>query len=156
MERIWAPWRRAYVEAGGGDGCIFCEKPARGDDRAAHIVRRGRTCFSMLNRFPYNGGHMMVAPFRHAASLDALVADELAELFAMVRDSISLLAGKVRPDGFNVGMNLGRAAGAGVAGHLHVHVVPRWDGDTNFMPVAAGVKVIPQSLDEMHALLTVP
>jgi ATP adenylyltransferase len=108
----------------------------------------------MLNLFPYNGGHLMIAPFRHVADLDGLDDRELAGLIALVRDSISLLKRTLRPDGFNVGINLGPAAGAGVADHVHVHVVPRWSGDTNFMPVTAGTKVIPQALDVMYEVLT--
>jgi ATP adenylyltransferase len=108
----------------------------------------------MLNLFPYNGGHLMVAPFRHVADLDGLEDRELAGLIALVRDSISLLKRRLRPDGFNVGINLGLVAGAGVADHVHVHLVPRWSGDTNFMPVTAGTKVIPQALDAMYEVLT--
>ncbi len=153
MERIWAPWRSAYVGRGAPEGCIFCDKPAAGDDRLNHIVVRGESCFSMLNRYPYNNGHLMVAPFRHAAGLEELTSAELHQLILLVKDSVALLKTALSPAGFNVGINLGMAAGAGVAGHLHVHLVPRWEGDTNFMPVTAGTKVIPQSLDEMYALL---
>lgn len=152
MQHMWAPWRGAYVGKGAPAGCIFCDKP-RGSDRANHIVARAKTCFSMLNLFPYNNGHLMVAPFRHAAGLGELTPEELQGIITLVRDSVALLEEKLSPAGFNVGINLGAAAGAGVAGHLHVHVVPRWEGDTNFMPVTAETKVIPQSLDEMHALL---
>lgn len=153
MEHLWAPWRSAYVGQGAPEGCIFCDKPRGGDDRVNHIVARAATCFSMLNRFPYNGGHLMVAPFRHAAGLEDLSIEELQGLIVMVRDSVALLKRALSPAGFNVGINLGSAAGAGVVGHVHVHVVPRWRGDSNFMPVTAGTKVIPQSLDEMYALL---
>ncbi len=154
MENLWAPWRRQYIEEGPPRGCIFCDKAAAGNDAASHIVARSETCFSMLNRFPYNGGHLMVAPFRHVSGLDGLGPRELAGLIMLVRDSIALLSERLRPDGYNVGINLGSAAGAGVVGHLHVHVVPRWNGDTNFMPVVAGAKVVPQALDEMYRLLT--
>ena len=153
MERLWAPWRMAYISQGEPEGCIFCDKPAAGDDRLNHIVVRGESCFSMLNRYPYNNGHLMVAPFRHAAGLEELTSAELHQLILLVKDSVALLKTALSPAGFNVGINLGMAAGAGVAGHLHVHLVPRWEGDTNFMPVTAGTKVIPQSLDEMYALL---
>jgi ATP adenylyltransferase len=154
MEQMWAPWRKQYIEQGASRGCIFCDKPAQGDDAKNHIVKRSGTCFAMLNLFPYNGGHLMVAPFRHVAGLDGLEPHELTDLIALVRDSVALLSSKLGPDGFNVGINLGRTAGAGVAGHVHIHVVPRWDGDTNFMPVIAGTKVIPQALDEMYGTLT--
>ena len=153
MEHLWAPWRSAYIEQGAPEGCIFCDKPRGGDDCANHIIARAATCFSMLNRFPYNGGHLMAASFRHAAELEDLSVEELQGLIVMVRDSVALLKRVLSPAGFNVGINLGGAAGAGVAGHVHVHVVPRWQGDTNFMPVTAGTKVIHQSLDEMYGLL---
>lgn len=154
MEHLWAPWRGVYIGQGAPEGCIFCDKPRGDDDRANHIISRAENCFSMLNRFPYNGGHLMVAPFRHVAGLEDLAPGELQGLIVMVRDSVALIKCALSPEGFNVGINLGVAAGAGVAGHVHVHVVPRWQGDTNFMPVTAGTKVIPQSLDGMYALLT--
>lgn len=153
MENIWAPWRRHYIERGAGEGCFFCDKPREGDDRKNRIVARGESCFSMLNLFPYNGGHLMAAPFRHVAGLDGLELEELTSLIVLVRDSISLLKEKLSPDGFNVGINLGSVAGAGVAGHVHIHVVPRWSGDTNFMPVVGETKVISQALDGMYELL---
>jgi len=153
MKQLWAPWRKSYIEQGTSGGCIFCDNAKGRNDRKNHIVSRAATCFSMLNLFPYNGGHLMVAPFRHVAVLDGLEDRELAGLIALVRDSISLLKRALRPDGFNVGMNLGLVAGAGVAHHVHVHVVPRWSGDTNFMPVISGTKVIPQALDEMYEML---
>lgn len=154
MQHLWAPWRGEYIEQGEADGCIFCDEPRKGDDRTRHILHRAETCFSMLNRFPYNGGHLLVAPFRHLAALADLQPRELAGLFELVRDSVSLLARVLSPDGFNIGINLGRAAGAGVADHLHVHVVPRWAGDTNFMPALGETKVISHSLDEMYRRLT--
>jgi ATP adenylyltransferase len=153
MERLWAPWRGAYIERGAPDGCIFCDKPRAGDDRANHILSRSEACFSMLNRYPYNGGHLMVAPFRHVAGLDGLSPAELQGIMLLVRDSVELLRRVLSPAGFNVGINLGGEAGAGVAGHLHVHVVPRWKGDTNFMAVTGGTKVISQALDEIYARL---
>ncbi|MCX6357858.1 MAG: HIT domain-containing protein [Candidatus Aureabacteria bacterium] len=154
MERLWAPWRKGYVEAGAPRGCIFCEKSDAGDDAKHHIIARGKSCFSLLNRFPYNGGHLMVAPFRHVAALDALTDEELLELMRMIRDQAALLRRRLSPDGFNIGINIGRVAGAGVADHLHVHVVPRWSGDTNFMPATADTKVISHALDEMYSRLT--
>jgi len=154
MKQLWAPWRKRYIEQGTPGGCIFCDKAKERADRKNRIVIRTATCFSMLNLFPYNGGHLMVAPFRHVADLDGLEDRELTGLIALVRDSISLLKRRLRPDGFNVGINLGLVAGAGVADHVHVHLVPRWSGDTNFMPVTAGTKVIPQALDAMYKMLT--
>lgn len=153
MEHLWAPWRSAYIGRGAPEGCIFCDKPRVGDDRASRIIARAATCFSMLNRFPYNGGHLMVAPFRHAAGLEELAPEELLGLATMVRDSVALLKRALSPEGFNVGINLGGVAGAGVPGHVHIHVVPRWQGDTNFMPVTAGTRVVSHSLDEIYARL---
>jgi len=154
MKRIWAPWRKHYVEQGTPEGCIFCLKAAAGDDVKQHVIARGESCFSMLNRFPYNSGHLMVSPFRHLPGLGSLDVRELTEMMVMVRDSISLLDRKLGPDGFNVGINLGRAAGAGVADHVHIHIVPRWEGDTNFMLVLGETRVIPHALDEMYEKLT--
>ncbi len=154
MKRIWAPWRKQYIEQGSPQGCIFCDKVGKGDDKKNHVVKRGEKCFCVLNRFPYNGGHLMIAPYRHVGDLKNLSVDELTELMVMVRDSIALLKDKLGTDGFNVGMNLGRVAGAGVEDHVHIHIVPRWNGDTNFMPVIADTKVIPQALDDMHKILT--
>lgn len=154
MEHIWAPWRKEYIQQGTPEGCIFCDKPRGSDDKKNHIIARAETCFSMLNLFPYNSGHLMVAPFRHVASLDDLEIDQLTGLSVLLRDSIALLKRTLDPDGFNVGINLGRVAGAGVVDHIHIHLVPRWNGDTNFMPVTAGTKVIPQSLDDMYDILT--
>jgi ATP adenylyltransferase len=154
MKRIWAPWRKEYIEEGSPQGCIFCDKPADGDDRKNHIVKRAETCFCMLNRYPYNGGHLMVAPYRHIADLDGLEVKEITNLMVMVRDSVSLLKEKLSPDAFNIGSNIGRVAGAGITAHFHIHIVPRWNGDTNFMPVVAGTKVIPHSLDDMYGILT--
>jgi ATP adenylyltransferase len=154
MKKLWAPWRKSYIEQGMPQGCIFCSKAKGRNDRKNHVLSRAETCFSMLNLFPYNGGHLMVAPFRHVADLDGLESAELTELIALVRDSIALLKRALKPDGFNVGVNLGLVAGAGVVDHVHVHVVPRWNGDTNFMPVISDTKVIPQSLDAMYETLT--
>jgi len=134
------------AEASKSKGCIFCEKPAQGRDEENLIVWRGETCFVILNRFPYNNGHFMVAPYRHVARLDELTGEETLELWRLVSVGISVIEGTMNPDGFNVGINLGRAAGAGVEDHIHVHVVPRWEGDTNFMPVLADTKVIPEHL----------
>jgi ATP adenylyltransferase len=154
MERMWAPWRREYIESDPPDRCIFCVKIGARDDAENHIIKRGETCFCMLNRYPYNVGHVMIAPHRHVASLRDLTSAEVTELFTMVGVVVELLREKIKADGFNVGINLGRIAGAGVEDHIHVHVVPRWNGDTNFMPVTADTKVLPQSLDDMYRLLT--
>lgn len=147
MEKLWAPWRMAYIGTPAPQGCIFCEKPAAGQDDRNWIVLRGEHAFAMLNAFPYNNGHLMVAPFRHTADLETLRPEEQAEIFDLTRLCVTLLRVAYAPDGYNVGINLGRVAGAGVADHLHLHIVPRWNGDTNFMPVIADTKVLPDSLD---------
>ncbi|HUV05862.1 MAG TPA: HIT domain-containing protein [Armatimonadota bacterium] len=147
MERLWAPWRMQYIEQGGRvRECLFCELPAQLKDEENFVLYRGETGFIMLNSFPYNSGHLMVAPFKHTADMYELEDDELLEISHLIRYSVRLLTAAVQPDGFNLGMNLGRSAGAGVADHIHWHIVPRWNGDTNFMPVTAGTKVLPESL----------
>jgi ATP adenylyltransferase len=139
----------AYVSgAPPAPGCLFCHALDAGDDAGQKILERGATAFLMLNAFPYATGHVMAAPNRHVASPEDLEEPESADLFRVTRQAIAALRAVYRPDGFNLGANVGRAAGAGVEGHLHLHVVPRWAGDTNFMPVVAGVKVLPESLDE--------
>ncbi len=150
MERpLWAPWRMEYIESPGAQGCIFCEFPAEegeGADERNLVVHRGARVYTLLNRFPYNSGHLMVVPRAHVARLEDLEAGEFAELHEELRRAVAVLRQAYRPDGFNVGMNLGRVAGAGIADHLHYHVVPRWGGDTNFMPVLAETKVIVEHL----------
>ena len=156
MERIWAPWRLAFVEAAAGGGplaCVFCEAPERGDDVAALIVRRGATCYALLNLYPYTNGHLMVAPYRHVAQPGELTDEERAELWALLDEGLAALDATMAPHAANVGLNLGRAAGQGIEGHLHLHVVPRWHGDTNFMPVLADTRVIPQALDDTCRVL---
>lgn len=146
MEKIWAPWRMAYIEVEKPADCIFCSKPRARDDRRELVLFRGELAFVVLNKFPYNNGHLMVAPYRHTADLPGLSSAEQAELMALTCFCSRLLAEAFGPDGYNLGMNLGKTAGAGVAEHLHLHVVPRWDGDTNFMPVLAETKVLPDAL----------
>lgn len=148
MKRLWAPWRMAYIENEATSGCIFCDKPKAGD-REAYVVTRGKFAFVMLNIFPYNNGHLLVAPYRHTADLGDLGADERLEMMDLTALGIDLLKQTSSPDAFNVGANLGRVAGAGVADHLHFHIVPRWNGDTNFMPVLADVKVLPEALESV-------
>jgi ATP adenylyltransferase len=152
FERLWTPWRMEYVDSasGGGDSCIFCDALAAGDE-VNHIVHRGETAFVMLNAFPYNTGHVMVAPLRHAAELSDLSESERADLMETTNRTIGVIRSAMSPDGFNTGMNLGKVAGAGVPGHLHIHVVPRWAGDTNFMPVTADTKVLPELLQDTAA-----
>ena len=148
MERLWAPWRMAYVEVSTPSGCIFCEKPLEEKDTENLILHRGTTAFVMLNAFPYNNGHLMIVPNRHVGTLAATTADERAELMRLTRHAEIALTEAYAPQGINVGMNLGRPAGAGIVDHLHVHLVPRWTGDTNFMSVVGNVRVLPEELGE--------
>jgi ATP adenylyltransferase len=149
-ERLWAPWRFSYIEGDKESGCIFVDLPAQQDDRKNLILHRGKTAFVILNAFPYNNGHLMVAPYRHTADMADLTDEELLEINSLIRDCIRWLSTAYRPEGFNVGANLGKAAGAGIESHLHWHVVPRWNGDTNYMPVIGDVRVLPQSLEESY------
>ena len=156
MERLWTPWRMEYIKgADAADTCFLCEAPnldPEQDDRT-YILHRGRDAFVILNIYPYNTGHLMVAPYRHTADLESLGAEEGLEGFGLLRRSVEALKGAFDPHGFNIGMNLGRVAGAGIPDHLHFHVVPRWGGDTNFMPVLSDTKVLPEMLDETYAKL---
>jgi len=146
MEHLWAPWRMEYVLMEKPEGCIFCQKLEEGKDEANFVLFRGRANFVMMNLFPYNPGHLMVAPHRHTSELEDLTQKELLEHFELVRRMVSLLKKSVGAQGFNIGLNLEEVAGAGVAEHLHTHIVPRWLGDTNYMPVTAGTKVIPEGV----------
>jgi ATP adenylyltransferase len=144
-----------YIQAAKGEpeGCIFCDLPRLGDDADARILHRGELGFVMLNTFPYNPGHLMVAPFRHIGDLGSLTDGELLELGRLLQISVGALRGEMEPHGFNVGMNLGRVAGAGYPDHLHWHVVPRWNGDTSFMPVIGQTHVLPELLEESYRKL---
>ena len=155
--RIWAPWRLEYVKDASKDveeECVFCAKPALGDDETALIVHRGERCFVILNLYPYTNGHLMVTPYEHIGKLQEIDAETSAEMFALAQTSMSHLETVYRPHGFNVGFNQGRSAGAGVEHHIHMHVVPRWGGDTNFMPVIADHRVMPQSLEDSYRVLS--
>jgi ATP adenylyltransferase len=155
MERLWAPWRLQYVKSASDADemeCVFCAKQGA-DDHDALVVHRGERCFAMLNLYPYTNGHLMVAPYRHLAKPGDLDADERAELWELFARSLDVLDATLKPHGANAGLNLGRPAGAGVEGHLHLHVVPRWNGDVNFMPVLADVRVMAQHLDDTWQLL---
>jgi ATP adenylyltransferase len=150
-ERLWTPWRMAYIrQAGRDEGCVLCALPAAGDDPANHILGRGELVYALLNSFPYNPGHLMVVPFRHVGEYGDLTPEELSEIMAMTGKAIAALQAESGPHGFNLGMNLGRVSGAGIADHLHLHLVPRWGGDTNFMPIVAQTKVLPELLDETY------
>jgi ATP adenylyltransferase len=155
-QRIWAPWRLPYVKGASKDSedeCIFCTKPAADDDEANLIVHRGERCFVILNLFPYTNGHLMVAPYEHLATLGDLDPDTLAEMMRLTQRAMAVLEEKYEPHGYNVGFNQGRVAGAGVEHHIHMHVVPRWGGDTNFMPVLADTRVMPETLEDSYAVL---
>lgn len=154
MERLWAPWRLQYVTQEKPGGCIFCDKPLLNDDRHNYIVRRGQTAFVLLNAFPYNNGHLMVAPFAHIPALEELPSETLHEMMDLAQDCARALKSEFGAEGLNLGFNLGACAGAGIKDHVHMHLVPRWPGDTNFMPVVADVRVIPQSLDQSYELLS--
>jgi ATP adenylyltransferase len=152
MQVLWAPWRMAYVGGPKEPGCIFCNALTTQDLRT-HLVLLQRPAVVMLNRFPYVSGHIMVAPQRHVADLGALPAEEFQTLMAILQRAATLLADTYHPQGMNIGLNLGAAAGAGVADHMHWHIVPRWNGDTNFMPMLADVRVVPEHLDATYERL---
>jgi ATP adenylyltransferase len=153
VERLWAPWRLEYVgKADEQEGCIFC-RAAESDDEAGFVVRRGGDAFVLLNKFPYASGHLMVAPYRHVGEFSELEDGEAVEIHRLAAQGMGALAELYGPQGYNVGWNLGRIAGAGVIDHVHLHLVPRWAGDTNFMPVLADVKVIPEHLAETRRKL---
>jgi len=157
MDQLWAPWRLSYVTTAkppAGDSCFICQGLAGHDDRASLIALRTDASVVLLNRFPYNNGHLLIAPRAHKGRLDQLEPGEIMETQETLRRMVGVLGELLHADGFNIGLNLGAAAGAGLPGHLHWHIVPRWNGDTNFMPVLADVKVIVQSLDAFYDLLT--
>jgi len=153
VENLWAPWRLEYVTGEKPEGCVLCAKAGEADDDAALVVARGTHVYVVLNLYPYNNGHLMVVPYRHVAELEELTREESAEAQRMLERAIRAARVALSPGGFNVGLNLGEAAGAGIAAHLHWHLVPRWQGDTNFMPVLADVRVMPQHLTTTLRLL---
>jgi len=153
MEQIWAPWRIQYIQMEKPAGCILCEKPGEKDDERNYILCRGVKNFVILNSYPYNPGHLMVAPYRHAAGLEELTEEERHEHFEIVSRCIRVLKQVFSPGGFNVGANMGKIAGAGIEDHFHTHIVPRWQGDTNCMPVISNVRVIPEALDDTYQKL---
>jgi ATP adenylyltransferase len=153
-QRLWAPWRMSYVQGERKDeGCIFCLAAESRDDEARLVLHRGQHCLVMLNAFPYNSGHLMVSPNRHVASIEDLDNDELLELMTLTQRALRAVRAEYSPDGFNLGVNEGEIAGAGFAGHVHLHVVPRWAADNNFMPVTADTRVLPQSLQDSYSQL---
>ena len=154
VKQLWAPWRLEYIaRADDEDGCVFCRAAASDDDEARLVVHRGEHAFALLNKFPYASGHFMVAPYRHAGDFGELTDDEVLDVHRLSGQGIGALAQVYEPQGYNLGWNLGRIAGAGVVDHVHLHVVPRWAGDTNFMPVLADVKVLPEHLAETRRRL---
>ena len=169
-EQLWAPWRLAYIQKPSLDGaesrqvldflpgadptCFLCQSTVDPSNRDRHVVDQSQHVVTVLNRYPYNNGHLLVAPKRHCGRLDQLTVEEQADTMRAMTQMIGLLEKVLRPEGFNVGLNLGAASGAGLPNHLHWHIVPRWSGDTNFMLALGAVKVIPQALDELHAVLT--
>lgn len=155
MDKLWAPWRIHYIQGSKAKGCIFCRaaRSARDKKKNHYIVLRDKYAFAMLNLYPYNNGHLMISPIRHVAHLESLTDRESAALFKMLTHAKLLLDKALKPHGYNIGINVGAVAGAGVAGHLHIHIVPRWNADTNFMPVCADTKIISQSLTELYTKL---
>ena len=153
MEQIWAPWRVQYIEMEKSEVCILCQKPRENNDAENYILYRGERNFVIMNRFPYTPGHLMVAPYRHIAYLEELTEEERQEHFEIVSRSTKLLRQVFNPGGFNIGINIGKAAGAGVEEHVHTHIVPRWQGDTNFMTVLSDIRVIPEALAETYQKL---
>jgi ATP adenylyltransferase len=149
MERLWAPWRLEYIESAAKDGqeCIFCEKPRENNDRDNLILHRSRQSF-VMNKYPYNNGHLMIVPYAHEADLNLLADDIILDMQHLLQLSLKATTQTMHPHGFNIGVNLGRSAGAGIVDHLHYHLVPRWNGDTNYMPILAGAKVVSEALSE--------
>ena len=156
MEIKFTPWRMAYIKGAGAaedTGCVLCAKGRETDDATNLVLYRGASCYIIMNLYPYNPGHLMVTPYAHTADLPGLDAAVAGELFDLTRSSVAILDEALEPHGFNMGMNLGRTAGAGIDEHLHMHIVPRWNGDANFMPIVGGTKLIPEALDQTYAKL---
>jgi ATP adenylyltransferase len=155
MDYLWTPWRYRYIsEAGPSDPCIFCAAAADPDDCKRLTVHRAERCFVILNRYPYTSGHVMVAPYEHIATLEALPAETAAEMMHLAQRCESILRAAYRPEGLNIGMNIGKCAGAGVAGHVHLHALPRWAGDANFMTVTGETRVLPEDLETTYERLS--
>jgi len=150
MKHMWTPWRLEYILSDKQSGCVFCDMLEAEDDRESLILHRGEHAFLVLNKYPYNNGHLMVVPYRHVDTAEDLTPAEQADLMALLALSIRALRHSLSPEGFNIGANIGQVAGAGVKDHVHFHVVPRWAGDTNFMPLFAEVRVIPQALCDTY------
>jgi ATP adenylyltransferase len=153
MENLWAPWRMEYILGERECYCIFCPEGNGHSDEQRHILYRGRLVMVMMNKFPYNNGHLLIAPWKHVAGLEGLSEEEMSHIMQWLKISTRILKEAMRPDGFNIGLNLGSAAGAGVEDHLHFHVVPRWQGDTNFLAVLGDVRSIPEHLKRTYEKL---
>lgn len=155
MEPLHAPWRIEYILSPKTelDGSLFTRVAQSSDDEGNYVIARDRTCFALLNKYPYTGGHLMVVPYKQSPDLNGLTGEELGDLMKLTRRCQNALTEVMRPDGFNIGINLGRCAGAGIPGHIHIHVVPRWNGDTNFMPVLGSTTVVPEALGEVATKL---
>lgn len=155
MEKIWAPWRVEYIShiARKPKGCVFCNMIKEKKDSKNFIFKRSKHCFAVLNIYPYNNGHVLIVPNRHVKDITKMKAEEKEDFYALLEDVQKLLEKKMNPNGFNIGMNIGKFAGAGFPNHLHFHIVPRWKGDVNFMPVVGNTKVVSQSLQSLYKLL---
>ncbi|MEN3037866.1 MAG: HIT domain-containing protein [Candidatus Kryptonium sp.] len=159
MDRLWAPWRAKYIESFSAENneskkeCLFCEKIKQNDDEKNLILYRGKYCYIIMNLFPYNSGHIMVVPYKHTPNFSDLEDEEMLEVMKIIKKGISALELALKPHGFNVGANLGRVSGAGIADHIHFHIVPRWNGDTNFMPVISETKIISELITDTYKKL---
>jgi len=155
LKQLWAPWRMVFIESSkpSSSGCVFCELPKLNRDDESLILFRSQTSFIIMNKFPYNNGHLMAIPFRHTADFNSLTSAELSDLMSLTQQCTTALNQAYHPEGFNIGMNLGAAGGAGIKEHLHFHIVPRWQGDTNFMPVLSETKSMPQHLESGYKQL---
>jgi len=151
--QLFAPWRIEYILGPKTDGCFLCAALKAGDDRAHLLLYRGRTCAVIMNRYPYTCGHLMVITLRHVDTLAAMTPEERAEMMELTHRCVEILTAAMKPHGFNTGLNLGKVAGAGLNEHIHQHIVPRWNGDSNFMPITGATRIIPQALDELHDVL---
>lgn len=151
MDHLWSPWRLEYILGPKAPHCVFCQKITAGDDQAEHMVLRGQTCYITLNKYPYNNGHLLIVPYAHVPSLEDLPTETLTEVMLLANKGMAALRMAMRPQGFNVGANLGKVSGAGIEAHVHLHVVPRWSADTNFMSVVGDTRTIPESLDQTFA-----
>jgi ATP adenylyltransferase len=152
MQHLWAPWRMQFIKElrDSGGGCIFCEIASPGDDRERLVLHRGKSCYAVMNRYPYNNGHLMIVPFKHAGSLSDLAPEEHAEIMAVCSKSIEIMKKALSAEGFNCGFNIGAAGGAGIRDHIHMHVVPRWCGDANFLPIIGDTRSMPEYLHETY------